>query len=742
MSRKIIGVTVGTPMNPEKFADVAESAYDIAVKNGFDGTEAEWLASLNGNDGKDGVDGKDGYTPIKGVDYFDGRDGTNGKDGVDGKSAYAYAKDGGYMGTEEEYAKDTNPDNIKYSVTPVKGVDYYTEREKAEFSEYIASELAKRGQLKPEFAQTIDECTDTSKLYVLPDGMIWTYQYFEGGTQIIEKPVAVTWNDGYRFSASSGSLSALADRTCAKLDLSSFVTGDEIVFSGLTFDNNTYNNCTFVVWKDNAFKSAGYLTKNYAIDYSQEGYGFSFNVSADGTTLTVTIIDETTSEGITLGVTGYPNSSNASVVYTVEETLSDGYAWADTGLAFVPADYEERIIDLEEEAKAHDLRMATLENKTSGIINIASYVLEEAETVADKILSVRSADTFVMACVSDLHTSGDDTSAVGVLHAGQAMNIIQSMTELDLVAILGDVQVGDFETTTTGSFKYVKKCFADVAKGVPYMHLQGNHDELPSDTTEVAQQRYYAFIGANNVGTVTDYANKFRNYGYRDFENYKVRVIYLNTADVSENEMTYDNCLTAAQMAWFVNTALKLSDKSDASEWGVIVCGHHPLNWVATGNGSVAKVLDVLDAYKGRASGSVTVDGQSIAYNFTDETSEFVCHVHGHTHNFREEVLGTNGILTITVPNACYDRNNEYGTAYTDYPDVVQRYGDDGADNDGTGTQRVYVKTANTAEDTAFSVFCIDRASKTINVFNYGAGIDRKWSYSNLTKLNVSDREV
>jgi hypothetical protein len=72
----------------------------------------------------------------------------------------------------------------------------------------------------------------------------------------------------------------------------------------------------------------------------------------------------------------------------------------------------------------------------------------------------------------------------------------------------------------------------------------------------------------------------------------------------------------------------------------------------------------------------------------------------------------------------------------------VQRYGDDGADNDGTGTQRVYVKTANTAEDTAFSVFCIDRASKTINVFNYGAGIDRKWSYSNLTKLNVSDREV
>ena len=38
------------------------SAYEIAVINGFEGTEAEWLASLKGEDGapgKDGIDGKD-----------------------------------------------------------------------------------------------------------------------------------------------------------------------------------------------------------------------------------------------------------------------------------------------------------------------------------------------------------------------------------------------------------------------------------------------------------------------------------------------------------------------------------------------------------------------------------------------------------------------------------------------------------------------------------------------------------
>ena len=49
------------------------SAYEIAVANGFEGSEAEWLESLKGADGVDGKDGRDGfngYTPQKGVDYW------------------------------------------------------------------------------------------------------------------------------------------------------------------------------------------------------------------------------------------------------------------------------------------------------------------------------------------------------------------------------------------------------------------------------------------------------------------------------------------------------------------------------------------------------------------------------------------------------------------------------------------------------------------------------------------------
>jgi hypothetical protein len=40
------------------------SAYEIAVLNGFEGTETEWLASLKGGDGTDGQDGADGQANI------------------------------------------------------------------------------------------------------------------------------------------------------------------------------------------------------------------------------------------------------------------------------------------------------------------------------------------------------------------------------------------------------------------------------------------------------------------------------------------------------------------------------------------------------------------------------------------------------------------------------------------------------------------------------------------------------
>ena len=87
-----------------------ESAYDIAVKNGFKGSEKEWLESLTGKDGKDGesmhiMDIYEETKKNKGENYtFDDFLKEYFKDAnIHGKSAYEIAVEQGYEGTEEEW---------------------------------------------------------------------------------------------------------------------------------------------------------------------------------------------------------------------------------------------------------------------------------------------------------------------------------------------------------------------------------------------------------------------------------------------------------------------------------------------------------------------------------------------------------------------------------------------------------------------------------------------------------------
>lgn len=61
------------------------SAYEIAKNGGFIGTEEDWLKSLKGTDGVKGEQGIQGVQGEKGQNGKDGTNGTNGIDGVDGK---------------------------------------------------------------------------------------------------------------------------------------------------------------------------------------------------------------------------------------------------------------------------------------------------------------------------------------------------------------------------------------------------------------------------------------------------------------------------------------------------------------------------------------------------------------------------------------------------------------------------------------------------------------------------------
>lgn len=69
-----------------------QSAYDLALKEGFKGTLKDWLNSLKGEDGKpgrDGQNGKDGAPGEDGQPGQPGADGAPGKDGKDGLNGHS-----------------------------------------------------------------------------------------------------------------------------------------------------------------------------------------------------------------------------------------------------------------------------------------------------------------------------------------------------------------------------------------------------------------------------------------------------------------------------------------------------------------------------------------------------------------------------------------------------------------------------------------------------------------------------
>ena len=128
--------------------DAGKSAYQIALDEGFVGTEEEWLASLKGKDGKDGADGQDGEngvdaeissvtatvddtsgtpqvvvelggTPTNRTITFKfiglkGRNGANGQNGADGQNG----KDGeNGVGIQSIDFKETTEDGNIYTIT-------------------------------------------------------------------------------------------------------------------------------------------------------------------------------------------------------------------------------------------------------------------------------------------------------------------------------------------------------------------------------------------------------------------------------------------------------------------------------------------------------------------------------------------------------------------------------------------------------------------------------------------------
>lgn len=324
------------------------------IKITFEPTDAEMPVvspiTISLPRGADGEKGDPGEKGEKGDPGIHGNDGAPGADG-----------DNGY--------------------TPVKGVDYYTPTDKAEFVAYIASELAKRGQLRPEFANSVEDCREENKLYVLPDGYLYGYlltEHVEGGYTNRIDTKDENFKIGARINASNEEVSTGYPNAFVSNHIPVVCNSshhDMIRIRGVKDAEGTDG--TRPRFRIMCYDAQGNLVvgffmsneataNNYILDKTtvEDGvYLYELGVSRNGN-------HDFDNRGIsTIRIAGVATDGMEKVTVTVDEELIEAttvkkYAWANTGHAFIPGDYEERILAMEKESQELQGRMEGIKKDT------------------------------------------------------------------------------------------------------------------------------------------------------------------------------------------------------------------------------------------------------------------------------------------------------------------------------------------------------------------------------------------
>ena len=383
--------------------------------------------------------------------------------------------------------------------------------------------------------------------------------------------------------------------------------------------------------------------------------------------------------------------------------------------------------------------------------NAPDYIIAEAERVAKAVQDTRTAKSLVFPVLSDFHLYADsvvDThknSLISAQYAKMGIEEMRKRMDIDFVGYLGDFTWGANSFTVEQVKKDLTLAKETSAFDNTELWCVGNHDINYGANRDrlMTNDELYAYIGANSDG-VKPYVNIERCYGYMDFDNQKLRVIYLNTCDASDWDTTEgvdarSEWISPTQLQWVADTALNFTDKKTPSEWGVVIISHHPLHYA---NSSFDYIMKLLEAYKDGLSGAISctvktevVDGetkyiqQKVTYDFsTTERAEIICNIHGHNHNCGYSQISSTSradsetvkpwLWRISIPQICADR-------YNTGKDVNAKYGE----YDENGNPVFWYKETGTAKATSFCMINIDRTNELIHAFIFGAGKDRTVSY-------------
>lgn len=426
--------------------------------------------------------------------------------------------------------------------------------------------------------------------------------------------------------------------------------------------------------------------------------------------------------------------------------------------------------------------LPSLSDYTSGGVQ---YVKDNYDYVKERMKAHQNSSCTTIAFVTDIHMDAPTSSAsyARKRRLNKAITVIKKLsTEFKIHAcVLG----GDYQqATSSGSrlsteaslarFSIINQEAKRLVNNMHVMICRGNHDgnseggydeDRSIDVDEYCDTIQDGINGGDvnggSINKTTGFQNKY--YGYFDDKKNKVRIIYLNTYDLSFKELRAIDSSTQKYKVqskhnmqdWayikqeqinFLIDALTFSE----SGWGVVIFGHihicadndsHSV-W-APGNSSdmLAIMKDIVQAYKNKAASSyvypfepnftrvdnstpsITVDGVTknpyhinVSYDFTNNKSNLlIASIQGHRHSdsHNSETLSDGTTKSVVYrTKAFYTHGFIYSTGL---------------------------------HDCAFDIITVDRSNNNpIKLYfdRYGDGISRVYNVGNSVSIASRSLEV
>lgn len=302
-------------------------------------------------------------------------------------------------------------------------------------------------------------------------------------------------------------------------------------------------------------------------------------------------------------------------------------------------------------------------DEEQAIISASGFNTNSGNSVSDAVAYKKN---LTFAVISDIHGTGDALNDFVEYINGKSDYLDFAICLGDNVPIRGDTATAWYDSALQNS-------------NIPVYAVVGNHD-VRFVNLSTALGKLFATPKAKGWMAQSDFGSSSNGYWYKDFADYKIRIIGLmefDNADLLKNNSTNSEkrWLDTAQLQWFADTLY-----STPTDYTVVLFTHqalenatvieHPFTRIDGFTNDTLTAIDgepigeLITAFKTGANISKTYSPTSsmaslinktatVAKDFSARgTGKFACHICGHTHASRLVTYNTyNTLKGVFVPS-------------------------------------------------------------------------------------------